>query len=263
MLRKQPSFIEDTPDLLRKFAEINERENLPSDAKPYSIDIKSFYTNIPLDEGINAFKETLDEVKDKAIPTDYLIKLLKLVMECNIFKFNEEFWVQLIGTSMGTRVAPTYANIFMGKLEKLMLEKSPEYLKPFLHTWKRFIDDIFLIWTGTHQQFQEFFNFFNNFHQTIKFDEPQHNTEDNSCDFLDLHISINIGRIETDLFRKETTKPTALLPSSAHPGHITPNIIYSMAFRILRICSEEENFEKRLLELKNNFLIPRNYYAKS
>ena len=81
MLRKQPSFIEDTPDLLRKFAEINERENLPSDAKPYSIDIKSFYTNIPLDEGINAFKETLDEVKDKAIPTDYLIKLLKLVME--------------------------------------------------------------------------------------------------------------------------------------------------------------------------------------
>ena len=35
-----------------------------------------------------------------------------------------------------------------------------------------------------------------------------------------------------------------------------------MAFRILRICSEQENFEKRLDELKNEFLIPRNYKAK-
>ena len=50
-----------------------------------------------------------------------------------------------------------------------------------------------------------------------------------------------------------------LLPSSAHPGHITSNIVYSMAFRILRICREEENFEKRLEELKNDFLVPRKY----
>ena len=128
-VKKQTSFIEDTPDLLLKFAKINENENLPANAKPYSIDIKSFYTNIPLNEGIDAFKETLDEIPDKSIPTEYLIKLLRLVMECNIFKFNEEFWIQLIGTSMGTRVAPTYANIFMGKLEKLMLDQCPEALK--------------------------------------------------------------------------------------------------------------------------------------
>ena len=37
-------------------------------------------------------------------------------------------------------------------------------------------------------------------------------------------------------------EPTALLPSSAHPGHITSNIVYSMAFRILRICSEKRFF---------------------
>ena len=35
-----------------------------------------------------------------------------------------------------------------------------------------------------------------------------------------------------------------------------------MAFRILRICSDEEKFEKRLLELKTNFLLPRNYHSK-
>ena len=49
------------------------------------------------------------------------------------------------------------------------------------------------------------------------------------------------------------------MPSSALPGHNTPNIVYSMAFRLLRICSKVEDFEFRLKELKNNFLKPRNY----
>ena len=183
-------------------------------------------------------------------------------MESNIFKFDNDFWIQLIGTSMGTRVAPTYANLFMGKLEKLLLENCPENLKGFLHTWKRFIDDILVIWTGSDAEFLEFFNFLNSFHPTIKFDEPQHSTEDNSCEFLDLKISIENGKIATDLYRKETAKPRALLPSSAHPGHITSNIVYSMAFRLIRICSTEERFENRLKELKENFLIPKDYNNK-
>ena len=35
-----------------------------------------------------------------------------------------------------------------------------------------------------------------------------------------------------------------------------------MAFRLLRICDNEQLFEERLSELKNNFLIPRNYTSK-
>ena len=256
------SYIEDTPDLLKKFQEINEQNDLPLEAKPYSIDIKSFYTNIVLREGVEAFKEVIDDLKDKTIPSAYLIKLLKIVMECNIFKFNNEYWIQLLGTSMGTRVAPTYANLFMGKLEKEILLNCPQHLKQYIHTWKRFIDDILIIWTGTEETFAEFFSFLNSYHPTIKFDPAQHNTEENFCEFLDMKIFIKDGKIETDLFRKQTSKPTALLPSSAHPGHITSNIIYSMAFRLLRICSKEEFFENRLLELKQEFLLPRNYHSK-
>ena len=46
-----------------------------------------------------------------------------------------------------------------------------------------------------------------------------------------------------------------------YPGHIFSNI-YSMAFRLLRICSTEKIFEKRLSELKNQCLLPRNYHSK-
>ena len=108
-------------------------------------------------------------------PTEYLIKLLKIVMGSNIFKFDDELWIQLIGTSMGTRAAPTYANIFMGKLEQILLSKCPQNLKKFVHTWKRFMDNIFIIWTGSYSQFDDFFQFINSYHPTIKCDPPQHN----------------------------------------------------------------------------------------
>ena len=35
-----------------------------------------------------------------------------------------------------------------------------------------------------------------------------------------------------------------------------------MAFRLLRICSKEEFFENRLSELRQEFLLPRNYHSK-
>ena len=163
---------------------------------------------------------------------------------------------------MGTRVSPSYANLFMGVLEKRMIQNCPPHLKQFIYLWKRFIDDILLFWSGTWLQFKEFFEYLNWFHATIKFDEPCYNPQFNSCNFLDLKISIKDRVIRTDLYRKPTDKPRALLPSSAHPNHIPTNIIYSMAFRLLRICDEENIFEERLAELKNNFLLPRSYKSR-
>ena len=54
--------------------------NIPGNAKPISIDIKSMYSNIPLEEGLDAFEEALDS-GDKSVPTDFVMKLIKLVME--------------------------------------------------------------------------------------------------------------------------------------------------------------------------------------
>jgi len=52
---------------------------------------------------------------------------------------------------MGTKMAPSYANLFMGDLELQL----PELGKPYIHMWKRFIDNIFLIWTDSQQQLDE------------------------------------------------------------------------------------------------------------
>ena len=52
-----------------------------------------------------------------------------------------------------------------------------------------------------------------------------------------------------------------MLPSSCHPGHITRNIPYSLAYRLLRICSDPCDFCKRLEELRQD-LLSRNYNTK-
>jgi hypothetical protein len=163
---------------------------------------------------------------------------------------------------MGTRVAPTYANVFMNFLESKMLEDCPDRLKRLIFAWKRFIDDILLLFLGTMDDLKELHTFLNSYHTTMKFDEPDYNENENSTKFLDMKIQINENRIITDLYRKPTDKPTALLPSSAHPGHVTPNIVFSMCFRLLRICSTPETFDQRLEEMKNNFLKPRGYKTK-
>ena len=131
-----------------------------------------------------------------------------------------------------------------------------------MYCWKRFIDDIFLIFCGPYEDLSRFHQYLNSVHPTMKFDDYELDENDNSCNFLDLNIKIKNGKIITDLYRKEKSKPSALLPSSSHPKHIKANIAYSLAFRLLRICSSEELFEKRLKELRNKFLIPRNFKAK-
>ena len=143
-----------------------------------------------------------------SIPTEFLIKLLRLVLTNNIFEFNREFWLQLLGTAMGTRVAPTYANIFMNRLEKAMLQHCPEHLKHLIFSWKRFIDDILLLFLGSYDELEELFEHLNTFHPTMKFDRPEYNKENNSTNFLDLQIRIEGRKIHTDLYRKDTDKPT-------------------------------------------------------
>ena len=202
-LKDIKTYLKDTPDLLQKINVINDSGEVPDGTIPISIDLVSMYTRIPLDEGIAAFKVALDKLTDKTVPTEFILKLLRMVMEQNIFMFNNQAWLQLLGTSMGSRVSPTYACLFMSLLEESMLENCPQHLKQYLYLWLRYIDDYLLFWSGTWDQFMEFYEYLNNFHKTMKFDKPQYDQETNSCNFLDLKISIENKKILTDLYKNQ------------------------------------------------------------
>ena len=99
-------------------------------------------------------------------------------------------------------------------------------------------------------------------HPSIKFTwEYDFNTR--SVVFLDLIIWIDeAGFIQTDLHTKENAKNSYLLPSSNHPSHITKNIPYSLAFRIMRNCSQEGRRRVRFQELTTK-LLARGYRRRA
>ena len=61
----------------------------------------------------------------------------------NNFSFNDNHYLQIHGTAMGIKMAPSFANLFLGHFEANALENAPFHP----HTYFRYIDDIFIIWT--------------------------------------------------------------------------------------------------------------------
>ena len=79
------------------------------------MDVTSLYTSIPHNDGIEACREAWDQKAVKEPPTECIVQLLTLVLKHNNFIFNGEHFLQINGTVMGTKMAPSYSNIFMGK----------------------------------------------------------------------------------------------------------------------------------------------------
>ena len=76
--------------------------------------------------------------------------------------------------------------------------------------------------------------------------------------FLDTQCKIQNKKIIVDLYKKPTDRNQYLLTSSCHPNSVTNNIPFSLALRIVRICSEEHSRDQRLSELRQ-MLIDRDY----
>ena len=97
----------------------------------------------------------------------------------------------------------------------------------------------------------------NKLHETIKF-TCSYDHQEKSTTFLDTKVSIRNNYLVTDLYRKPTDRIQYLLPSSNHPNHIFKNVPYSLALRLIRICSNKETLGRRLSELRE-ILLTRNY----
>ena len=174
-----------------------------------------------------------------------VLSFAELVLKSNNFEFNER------GTAIGTRMAPSYANIFMDRLERRLIQNAE--VKP--HIWWRYIDDIFIVWTEGEEKLKQFIDYLNNAHDTIKFTCKW---SDHEIEFLDVKVINESGVLETDVFIKPTDSHQFLHYSSCHPGACKRSIPFAQAMRLRRICSKSCFFEKRAGDLVE-FLLERGY----
>ena len=113
-------------------------QRIPDGYQMISFDVKSLFTNVPLNETINIIlRKVYDENKIVTnIPRSVLKELLYLCTKHVHFKFNGEIYTQCDGVAMGSPLGPLFANIFMISLEENILPK----LESHLCNWRRYID---------------------------------------------------------------------------------------------------------------------------
>ena len=133
---------------------------------------------------------------------------------------------------------PLLLTFSLGISKKNALRNAP--FQP--HTWLRYIDDIFMIWTESLENLKIFIDYLNSIHPNIKFTSSHSPT---NVPFLDVNVSLTSdGSINTDLYTKPTDKHQHLHYSSCHPLHTKkPCIPFILALRLRRICSTDETFK--------------------
>ena len=232
-----PSYIRDTPDFIDKLSKVNTAR----DSFLITIDVDSLYTNIDNKDGISAINQQFILNPDEKRPDKEILELLKLSLENNDFMFNEEWYLQIWGTAMGKKFAPNYANIFLANWEKEALKKCSKLPDCYF----RYLDDIFIIWSHTKEEFWQFFNTLNSHHPTIKL---KASISEISIDFLDVTIFkgqrfTKYQRLDTKVFFKPTDTHQLLHKSSYHPKHTFRSLIKSQIIRFHRICNNESDFD--------------------
>ena len=112
------------------------------------------------------FMEECKRLLPTNCPLSLLVRIiLGFILKHSTFRFMDMHMQQILGTSIGTRMAPSYVNLFMGKEERTII-------LTFLHLiyfWKSFIDDIFFIFLGFHSQLKSLMTFMNTISPTIKY----------------------------------------------------------------------------------------------
>ena len=95
-----PSFIASSYDLKEALQEI---PGLPPNAKLFTADAVSMYTNIDTTSALNAISIFLRSSNSyKHLPIDVILTGLELLMTNNVFQFGDCFFHQQTGTAMGT-----------------------------------------------------------------------------------------------------------------------------------------------------------------
>ena len=245
-----PSFVKDTGHMI---SIVESLEPVTGDTILVTLDVEALYTNVPHEGGIQALEHFLAQRSPESRPSNTcIVTLAEIVLTHNYFLFQDDFFLQKSGVAMGSPMAPNYAGLYVGYLEKTKIFNPT--CNPFLSKillWKRFIDDVFLLFKGTREELHNFFLFVNACSDHLKFTMS---FDFHSLNFLDLLITRgDDNRLYTDLYKKPTDRNSLLRAESCHPLPLKNSLPYSQFCRVKRICQKPTDFNRHLLDMQKKF----------
>ena len=190
IVKSLPSYIKDSNHALEIFRSFNfsgENKIL------FTMDITSLYTVIPNNEGLQALKYFLNQRPVKSPSSETLLRLAELVLTLDCFSFGDNYYKQINGVAMGTKMGPSYANLFVGFIGNKFFFN---YHGPKLDLYKRFIDDCVGATSSSKEELDQFITAVNSFHPALKYTWE---ISENSLAFLDIKLSINGNSLSTSV----------------------------------------------------------------
>jgi hypothetical protein len=169
----------------------------------------------------------------------FITELVDWILKNNYFAFENNCYQQLYGMAMGTNMAVLVANVFM----TIHFEQHPlvqTQIRDNIILYRRYVDDIFGIWTGTPDDLHTFFNAANTMIPGIRFtlDASTH-----SIEFLDLKIFFNPNmNLQTKTHQKTLNTYTYITNASYHPTALKKGFIKGELIRYARCSSNRFDF---------------------
>ena len=211
-----------------------------------SFDVSSLFPSVPIKLALRYLETTLiDNNIDRDKISD-LLKLTELCMDQNYFQFNDSFFKQTDGTTMGNSLSPFLADLYMSYFETELKQSLPYFPK----TWHRYVDDIFCIFDTNEYSLDTFLNHLNSKHPNIKFTVE---TEKNrKLPFLDILVTRTPqNTLDFDIYRKPTNNDRLIPADSSHPTSHKYAAFNSMIHRALKYPLSLENRKKELKTIKS------------
>ena len=125
-------------------------------------------------------------------------------------------------------------------------------------TWKRFSDDVFVVWRHGSAALDLFLDFLNNLDDTGKIKCTMQVADKNGLEFLDLKLKIIEGKIKVDACSKPANSFAYVLPSTCYPCKIIRKVPKGIALRLWHICHTDEKHNERTSKYQK-YLIVREY----
>ena len=113
--------------------------------------------------GIESVRNILLNRDDNTPSAECIIEVLELCLNCNNSIFNNQYFLQVDGTAQGPHMSCSYSDIAKYSYDL----KTLSYV-PAVKCWKRFPDDVFVLWEHSRDDLDKFFNFMNSIDSSKK-----------------------------------------------------------------------------------------------
>ena len=221
-----------------------------------TLDIVGMFPNIPVAKTLEVVREELENDTTLSGRTKWkimdIMKLLEISIETHFKTMDGRIYFQRDGLPIGKSISKPLAGIYMHWFERNFVFNNDNSLKQYLKFWKRQVDDVFFVWSGSKDDLELFMWHLNGVEMKVQF--KMELEKESFLPFLDVGITKSEGKLITKVYRKPTHTQQYISWASNHPKNMLLGVLKGLIHRAHILCDMKADFLEELALLRNVFV---------